>query len=334
VTRRVRSGDIQKMLLLLNFFTARRGERASFDELCEKLGLTHDELQYLLNIIHMCGLPDYTPYDLFLVEQDGRYVSIKFTEYFKEPVQLTDREAVALVLAAELFRNTPLGQSESFERAIARIESVLPDELADVVEGLRKRVKLDISMPIEEPLRAVIERAINERETLNLSYYSRGRHELSERTVDPLVFIYRERKWYLLARDHRDGKVKSFIVERIRDAKPTGKRFEVSARTLSALESENIWLNWRASRANRVVLRYRGEAARLVVDLVEQKRVTWLDDETLEVEFFATDFDWVLTDLILPYAGSVTIVEPTELKERLREEIRRIRELYASGTAD
>lgn len=316
------------MLLLINYLNA-KGE-ATFDELCQRLGYEKNELKKVLRIINLCGLPDYTPYDLFWADVVGDRVSISFADDFKKPVQLTQREAVALIIASEVFKGTPLGSSDSLSSAIEKIERALPKELSKAVEEIKKRLDLKVEASVEEPLKVILKEAIEECESLRIVYHSHGKREYGERIIDPIRLFFSKNKWYLRAIDHKDSKSKLFIVDRIIDAKKTGKNFSFDNKALGVYEPEPHSAIWKNENARDVKLKFWGEAARLVSEIVPEKDIEWLDSENAVVKFRALDLNWILTDYVFPYADSVSIIEPEELKELVKEEVEKILEIHES----
>ncbi len=324
-----RINNIQKMLLLLNYLNARK--EATIDELCEKLGYEHKELKRVLKIINFCGLPDYTPYETFTVDITGKKVSISFADDFKKPVQFTEREAIALLIAAEIFKKTPLGTSSSLEKAIEKTEKVLPEDLHKAVKEIIRRVNLKLEPSVEDEALRIIKDSIEKQKTINIRYVSHGKREFTERKIDPLRVLYAGNKWYLQARDHRNGRVKSFILERIVEVKPTDERFEVTRKLLREAFVEPISPVWKSKVTWKVKLKFWGEAARLMSEILPEENVCWLDKNTIIASINAINLNWILTDYVFPYAESMTILEPEDLKNLAREEIGRMLNNYERG---
>lgn len=321
-----RVNNIQKMLLLLNYLNARK--EATISELCEKLRYDRKELKRVLKIINFCGLPDYTPFEMFTVDITGEKVSISFADDFKKPVQFTEREAIALLIAAEIFKKTPLGGSESLERAIEKIEMALPSELRRAVREITRRVNLKLEPSIEKNVLKTIKDSMENKKSIIIRYISHGKREFTERKVDPLRISFAENKWYLQARDHRNGRVKSFILERIVEVRPTEEKFEITKKLMEEAFVEPISPVWKSENVKKVKLKFWGEAARLISEIFPEENVRRLDKDTILVTVNAINLNWILTDYVFPYADSMTIIEPDELRTLAKEEINRMLENY------
>lgn len=322
-----RGSFIQRVLLLINYMDTRR--RVPVGELCERLGFTRKELDETVRLLTMCGLPDYSPWDLITIDRDGDFLTFQCSADLRRPVQLTQREATALILAAQFISRTPFRESESLGRAIAKIEAVLPSNVREYVAHLRERAVVELPAIADEELRSVLAGAIEERRRVRIQYYSHGKRALSERLIEPIRFAFKERGWYLAARDCGDGKVKSFILSRINSVEVTDDRFELDPETDASANRMFDDSVWPGGGRHAVTLLVRGEAAKLIGDIVSFEEAVE-DDGGLRVSFQTGELDWVLTDIVLPYAGSVTIVAPDELKAKLAEEVRRLRALYGS----
>lgn len=324
-----RVNNIQKMLLLLNYLNACK--EATIDELCEKLGYERKELRKVLKIINFCGLPDYTPYETFTVDITGKKVSISFADDFKKPVQFSEREVIALLVAAEIFKKTPLGTSQSLEKAIAKTEEVLPGDLHRAVKEIIRRVNLKLEPSVEDEALRTIKDSMENQKTIIIRYISHGKREFTERRIDPLRVSFAKNKWYLQARDHRNGRVKSFILERIIEVKPTDEKFEVTRKLLKEAFVEPISPVWKSKGTRKVKLKFWGEAARLMSEILPEENVRWLDRNTIIASVNTINLNWILTDYIFPYAESMTILEPEDLKNLAREEIGRMLNNYERG---
>src|SRR5205814_5485241 len=63
---------------------------------------------------------------------------------------------------------------------------------------------------------AKIETAISRRKTIEFSYYSMQRDEVSDRKVDPYHLVFRNGQFYLIGHSHERSDVRVFRLSRIR----------------------------------------------------------------------------------------------------------------------
>jgi proteasome accessory factor C len=84
-------------------------------------------------------------------------------------------------------------------------------------------VVVDVERP---PLLETVQRAAEVAERLAVTYYSARRGELRARTIDPQAVYTMRGRWYVVADDSLAGLERTFRIDRIESATPTGDRFE------------------------------------------------------------------------------------------------------------
>ena len=78
---------------------------------------------------------------------------------------------------------------------------------------------------IDPAIFAQIEKAVRERQTLEVVYHTQSRDETGRRRIDPYHLANVDGDWFLLAYCHKHQEVRVFKPARIRAAKATGQRF-------------------------------------------------------------------------------------------------------------
>ncbi|MGH9129810.1 MAG: helix-turn-helix transcriptional regulator [Acidimicrobiales bacterium] len=174
-------------------------------EVSERFGLTEDEVVELLELAACCGLPPYTPDQLMeLIVYDG-WVSANLGIALTRPQRLTPDEGFTLAASARAILAVQGADPEgSLARALEKLEGVL---------GARLAVELD-----DPPLLDVVRRAAEAGESLDITYYSESRDELTERRVDPHAVFVRDGHWYLDGWCALASGRRLFRVDRVRTA--------------------------------------------------------------------------------------------------------------------
>ena len=183
----------------------------------------------------------------------GRYGGYRLLPGFKlPPLMLTDEEAVAVVLglvaAGRLGLTTGTPAAASAE---AKITRVLPAALARRLGALRDSLGLTLRAPREpsaDPatdLLLTLGTATRSRQRIGLTY--RTAERTSRRHVDPYGLVFHSGRWYLVAYDHRRDDIRSFRLDRIVAAEPTGESFEAPAGFDAVAHVTRQWagLPWR-----------------------------------------------------------------------------------------
>ena len=189
----------------------------SIDELAQRFAVAPSEVERDLELLPFCGLPPYTPdrlIDLTVVEG---HVSVRFAEYFDRSLRLRANEGLAVLAAGRALLAVPGSDPHgALGRAL--------EKLAAGLEVTALTVEIDQPDALAE-----LRRATAEGELLEIEYYAFGRDELSQRRIEPHAVFHAFGQWYVDAWCHRAGGERLFRVDRVRDLRSTGERFEPRA---------------------------------------------------------------------------------------------------------
>jgi proteasome accessory factor C len=212
--RPVAGPRLARVLAIVPYVLAHPG--TTITELAERFRVDRRDIERDLELLPMCGLPPYTAdrlIDVWVME-DGS-VEIRLAEYFERPLRLTPAEGVALVAAARALLAVPgADTSGPLASALTKLEAVV---------GASGRLQVDVGVVTHlDVLRA----AVDNREQLDLDYFSYSRDEMTTRRVDPQRVFHALGAWYLAAYCHRAEDERLFRVDRIRAVRTTGEHFE------------------------------------------------------------------------------------------------------------
>jgi predicted DNA-binding transcriptional regulator YafY len=143
------------------------------------------------------------------------------------PLLLDEEEAIAVAVGlSTAARASVTGIEETSIRALVKLEQVLPAHLRRRVSALGSAtVAAPPGGPTVDPQQlTTIAAACRDRESLRFAYSSRD-GTASRREVEPHALVNRGRRWYLVAWDRRREDWRTFRVDRIDRAAPTGARF-------------------------------------------------------------------------------------------------------------
>ncbi|MEU7315064.1 WYL domain-containing protein [Streptomyces sp. NPDC007083] len=175
------------------------------------------------------------------------------------PLLLADDEAVAVAVGLRgAAGGTVEGVRDASERALAKLEQVLPDRLRRRVAALNE-FTVQLTGPhrgptVEPGTLAELARACRDNERLRFRYESHGGVP-SHRLVEPHRLVTTHRRWYLVCWDTERADWRTFRVDRITLTPPHGPRFEprpAPAEDLAAWVAEGI--STRAYPAQATVL--------------------------------------------------------------------------------
>lgn len=283
---------LRRLLVMLPWLME-RGE-ATVAELAERFGISEAHVIADLERASMCGLPPYVDEMIDLYVDEG-VVHVGVPRLFTRPLRLSAPEGFSLLTAANAAMELQGAEPDGpLGRALTKLATALGDTSA---------VAVDIDHP---PLLDRVRRALEEGERLTITYWSATGDEATERTIDPhLVFAERGR-WYVTADDSRTGARRTFRVDRITSAEPTGERF-----TPEAVEAP-LDGDWFAAAPDARIATLRvPAAASWVADHHPVRSVTTEPDGRLRLELAVVSERW-LARLLLRIGPEAEVVDPAE----------------------
>ncbi len=294
-------------------------------ELAARTGLDEKQLtEEIASLVMMCGVPPYAPNNYVSLWVKGGRVYIRFAEQFERPVRLVLHEALALLLALR-----PLEAAEHpFRDAVKRLREKLLAALdPEAQRAITEAERTFLVQPRDAPGRiGQLREAMARCRELRIVYWSAHRATLTERVIRPYGMVEHGGDWYVVAHDSARGKPVSFRVDRIREAEMLEREYEVPA----AFDVQT----WRRDSdfvppPGRTVARvlFQPEAARFARDELPPKDVTERGDGSLVARVRVSSEVWFLSWL-LQYGPGAEVLDPPELREKVRDTCRRILAFY------
>ncbi|MCY1145063.1 YafY family protein [Actinoplanes sp. Pm04-4] len=207
-----------RVLAMLELLQAHR--RMTVGDLAGRLGVDERTVRRYATTLSDLGIP--------VTAERGRYGGYRLSPGFRlPPLMLTGDEAVAVILGLIAARQIGLAaETPAAEAAEAKINRVLPAELADRLAGLRSalgftRAAADGQDTPASQILLVVGAATRSYERIVITYRDTG-----DRELDPYGLVFHSGRWYAVGLDHRSGEIRSFRADRIAAARPTGVLFE------------------------------------------------------------------------------------------------------------
>jgi proteasome accessory factor C len=194
------------------------GAELQLSALAAMVGANPQELAADITTLSMCGVPPFDPYDLVDVFIDGETVVVGMgLPALDRPVRLTAREARALVAALET------AGFAAGDPLLGRLAAVATAEVD--ADCLADRVRTATSGEGLGDVYATIVSAADVSESVEITYFSASSGTTRSRRVRPYRVFNHRGAWYLEALDEGLAEERTFRLDRIRDASPTGERF-------------------------------------------------------------------------------------------------------------
>jgi len=177
-------------------------------KLAKRFSVSEKQIESDLQLVFMCGLPGYTPYELIdLIFEDG-VVSIIDPQVLDKPRRFTKSELVVIALGLQL-----LGELSASDSS----------RLSKIQQLSNKIVKLGGSKSVvfapsrsKSPFVEVISKAIANKKSLTMQYQSLVKDEISQRSIFPHNLYFMNGNLYLSALDITAKSDRVFKVELIK----------------------------------------------------------------------------------------------------------------------
>jgi proteasome accessory factor C len=321
---------LERILLLVPYCVAHPG--VSIGELATRFGAPEKEIIEDLNLLFVCGLPDYTPADLIDVSLEEDQVFIRMADYFSRPLRLTRTEAIPLYLKAQALVNLLQGTSDgrtglkelaSLHSALDKLGKALLPQEGGVAE-LTKRIKVQLESG-EAKWLALLRDAVTERRRIDLEYYTYTRDNMTRRMVDPHLVFASLGHWYFSGFCHMVQDKRMFRLDRIKSLTLTDETFDPPDDADAELPPPLVY----APGPDDVLVRIRVASgiSDWLADYFAMESTKELRGGRQELAF-RVPADRELERLLLRFGSDVEVVEPEDLAESMRDAAKRILALY------
>ncbi len=305
---------LPRLLALVPYLLGRPG--VPIDEAAADFDVTPRQLRRDLELLWMCGLPGYGPGDLIDLSFEGDTVTVTFDAGMRRPLRPSAAEATALAVALRALAETPgVVDAGAVRRALAKIESAAGQATGQhtVVVGLATHEEA-----APNSTETAVRDALDRRRALWIRYYAASRDAISERTVDPMRLLLVEGRSYLEAWCRSAEAVRLFRLDRIEH---TAVADEPAAPPPHARPTDVSAGLFRAAPDQQVAVLLLAPDACWVAEYYPVERVEEAEGAAATVRMRYADPDWMVR-LVLGLGGDVSVLEPAELAEAVRERAR------------
>jgi predicted DNA-binding transcriptional regulator YafY len=274
------------------------------------------------------------------IEYDSSKRGYYYTEenFFIKGVMLTEGELFSIALFDRLlmqYRNTPLEKDlrEIFKKIVQSIPekiTVQPDFLMPKVTFMSGKAP-DIDADIFTALFTALKHSV----TIRFDYRPLSKTTYIQFTVDPYHAVYNHGSWYLIGYCHYNKMPLIFSFARMRKLIVTKDTFKIP-RDFNPNEYTGdpigVWASARTSYT--VELLYDSSIGTFALEDYwnDTQEVIQNKDGTVYVEFTTTQIPAVLYR-VLGQGSAITVLNPSELIDIVKEEVEKLREKYAGKGA-
>ena len=265
-------------------------------KLAKQFSVSEKQIESDLQLVFMCGLPGYTPYELIdLIFEDG-VVSIIDPQVLDKPRRFTKSELVVITLGLQLL--SELSASDS-------------SRLSKIQQLSNKIIKLGGSKSVvfapsrsKSPFVEVISKAIKNKKSVTMQYQSLVKDEISQRSIFPHNLYFMNGNLYLSALDITAKSDRVFKVELI-------KACESGNESIGEIINEE-------SLTSEVIL----DVQKTHKNFIERNSsiITAIDDQTnsFRVHLKLSNLEW-LKRSILSNSPGIKVISPSLLAQEVSQ---------------
>ncbi|MAX24785.1 MAG: hypothetical protein CMJ19_09805 [Phycisphaeraceae bacterium] len=305
---------IQRLLHLITLLQS-GGEFKTIYDLMAELDVSRSTLFRDLKMLDEVGIPYvYSP------SKGYRIVN----NCFLQPVNLTMQETLSLLMVAKSYLpqrgRAMIGSTLS---AIWKLVSTIPEPIradcSDMVETISVSPERITISDNEDQLFLSLQRCIDERTCVRLTYQHPISKEISTYDVNPYHLHFSTRAWYLFGYMHEFDEVRILKLARIKSFQMLKKQFAKPRFDLNK-QLGNAWQLINEGKSYNVELEFTPMVAVNVAEVRwhQTQKVTFQDDGTARVSFKVDGLKEIAW-WICGYADQVRVIKPKALADRVRQ---------------
>ena len=268
----------------------------SIENLANQFSVTEKQIEDDLQLIFMCGLPGYTPYELIdLVFEDG-VVSIIDPQVLDKPRRFSKSELVVIVLGLQI-----LGELNNSNSVRANQIKALSDKIMKL--GNSNSVLIN-SGQNNSPYVDIVLNAISLRKSLIIEYHSMIKDEITNRIILPRYLYFLNGNLYLNALDLDAKADRVFKLNLI-------KKCEVGSATENQRYESNEYAIQVVLEIDKQFVNFIERNSSVITNIQENK-------DSYRVDLMVSNMEW-LKRSILSYSPGITVISPVLLATEVRE---------------
>lgn len=310
-----------RLITLIMLLQNKPNQKAN--ELAKQLDVSVRTLHRYFEMLDEMGIPVYA--------ERGPYGGFSLVRGYKlPPLIFSLEEAVAIHMGTSLMSEA-WGElyRDAAQSAMAKIENILPNEQRNEINWARRslvatnlyRADLASLSPIMEQLRT----AAHEHQQISMVYQSQTNAKAEKRKVDPYALVFRSGWWYLVGYCHTRTALRTFRVDRI-------QKLTLLSQTFTIPDDFNVHAYLEGEFKEQSVIRARLRFIPEAAQMVNGNRSLWESiqenpDGSVDAVLTSPDLTF-LASMTMSFGPWVTVIEPQELKDLVREWAQSMVETY------
>jgi len=209
---------------------------------------------------------------------------------------------------------------------VNRIVDSMPTPNKEFMEQVASYLKIDLNdlssdRIISGDIMERLQKAVDDRHTVRMRYYSFTSDEESVREMDPYVLFFKNGYYYVVGYCHKDNDIREFRIDRIRWLEILDKCFDIDPGFSYEQYTDYVWDILKGSGHYTVEVRFFGKGARLVREYEYKRADRLIDQPDGSVIFIKTVSSLEeITRWILSYGSDAVVLKPEQLVNTIKEQ--------------
>ena len=276
-------------------------------DLAAKFSVTQKQIEKDLQLIFLCGLPGYTPYELIDLTFEDGIVSIIEPQVLTKPRNFSSNEMVVIKLGLEILREINVNEPNKLDKISTLLQKVHRQTDQDSVL-LAKEIS-------SSPYYSVISTAISQRKQLSIEYQSVSKDQLSTRLIVPYNISMLNGNLYLSAYDMDRQSDRVFKLDLI-------SKCEIGERTESDLVQSTATDQIVELMVDVNLTNFIERNTSIIVD----QRLT---ADGIKVTLKVNNLEWI-SRAVISYAPNINVISPIALSEMIKQRAKNLLNAYSS----
>lgn len=309
---------IDRLLGILNVLA--NTDRTTIQELAERFEVSKRTIFRDLDTLNQSGIP--------IVTYPGIGGGVSVIEGYKLKNNILSKEDIKNVFTALNGLNS-IDESTDLTNLVAKL---IPEETSTVFS--ESDYVIDLSSWFQDSITqgkvSALHEAIKNHNRVYLEYISK--RSRSVRIIHPYKLVFKQAYWYLYAFCEDKQEFRLFKVNRIAVYEIMDSYF--NCRQVEKIDFRKDFGNGLFSSQDstplfQVILEYNFDNESILVDKIDAKFLHRISEEEGkgQIIFSVSDLEWT-ANLVFSMQDKVKVIAPLELKEAIRNKIKRINDLY------
>jgi predicted DNA-binding transcriptional regulator YafY len=274
------------------------------DSLAEKFGITQKQVLSDLEIIFLCGLPGYTPYELIDLTFEDGIVTVIDPQVLDKPRVFTQSEAIVLNLGLSIMK-AALRDKMTLER-IETLQSKLQSKFKSIS---------DVSIAMGNPpnFYEMIIQSIRGKSIVEIVYHSVSKDAISKKILAPKNVYVSAGNYYMSAIDLQLSQERNYRLDAITECVDSSGVYELA----DLIDDSSEEFNFKIVTGS--------------LFLIEKYSTLFKSVEKIKGEYVASgrisNSEW-LQRLVISNAPDLRLVEPANLAALIKERVESAIKLY------